>query len=159
MRRIIRSAAVSVGLVVAMAGGLAPAAHAAPAFYGRETYKIVNVKPSSKPPVVTAWGAFKATGTYVRKYAALVFPKGRIIVSRHVTSTTFSRPDLSTCRFTIWQKGTFRVTRATGKYRGLRESGHFHSTIHGRYNQTGTNECGSTLVAYHVVTYEVGFVR
>lgn len=159
MRHMIRSAAVSAGLAVAMAGGLAPAAHAAPAFYGREVYKIVTVQPGSARPVVTAWGAFRATGTFIRRYATLAFPKGRIIVSRHVTSTTFSRPDLATCRFTIWQKGTFRVTKATGKYRGLREAGHFSSTIHGRYNHTGTDQCGSKLLAYHVVTYEIGFVR
>lgn len=175
MRRMMRSAALSAGLAVAMAGGLAPQAHAAPvaraahaalaapavpAFYGREVYKIVTVRPSPKLPVVTAWGAFKATGTYVRRYATLAFPKGRIVVSRNVTWTSPpTPPDLSTCQFKIVQKGTFRVVKATGKYRGLRESGHFTSTIRGRYNRTGTDRCGQKLVSIRVVTYEVGFVR
>ena len=118
------------------------------------------IRPSAKLPVVTAWGAFKATGTYIRRYATLAFPKGRLVVSRQVTWTSPpTQPDLSTCQFKIVQKGTFRVVKATGKYRGLREAGHFTSTIRGRYNKIGTDRCGLKLVAFRVVTYEVGFVR
>lgn len=162
MRRTMRLAALGVSLAAAMVSGLTQVAHASaarPSFSGREVYKIVTVMPSSKLPVVTAWGAFKATGTFVRKTSTLAFPRGRIIISRHVTQTTVTRPDLATCRFTIWQKGTFVVTRATGKYRGLRESGRLASTIRGRYNRTGPDRCGRKLVAYHVVTYEIGTVR
>jgi hypothetical protein len=162
MRRMMRSAALWAGLAVAMAGGLPAVAQAAPvdrpAFHGREVYHIVTTRPGPRLPVVTASGAFKATGTFVRKNATLAFPRGRIIVSRHVTSTIYPRPDLATCRFKIIQKGTFTVTKATGKYRGLRESGDFSTTIRGRYNRTGPSRCGRTMVTFRAGTYEIGTV-
>ncbi len=78
---------------------------------------------------------------------------------RHVIRTAYYGPDLKTCRFKIVQKGTFAVTRATGRYRGLRDSGNFRTTLRGRLNQTGPNRCGSKIVARPTVTYEIGRAR
>jgi hypothetical protein len=149
--------------LTAMVMGLAPAALAAPAarpaFFGHEVYKIVTVLHQPKHPVATARGAFHATGAFYRRHATLAFPKGRIKILRNVTRTTMSGPNLATCGFGIIQTGTFRVTKATGKYRGLRETGTFVSRLHGKYNRTGPGRCGKKLVAYRVVTYERGIVR
>ena len=158
-----RSAAIAAILAATMAGGLFPAAASAatggPGFAGREVFKIVARMSGPRHPVAYAWGAFKAKGSFIRKDATLVFPKGKITVRHHVLQTTYYGPDLSTCRFKIVQKGSFRVVRATGRYRGLRESGRYTSTLHGRLNQTGRDRCGSKIVARRTVTYEVGLAR
>lgn len=163
MRRRTHSAALAAALAAAMMSVLSPAALAAPstspAFYGREVFKIVTVRLGERRPAAVAWGAFHAKGVFLRRLGTFDFPKGRITVTRRVTSTVVHGPDLATCRFTIRQHGTFAVVRGTGRYRRLRESGTFNATVRGRYNQTGTNRCGFTLVSYHVVTYETGFAR
>lgn len=162
MPRTTRLAAIAV-LLATISGGLiqtaasASAAHqAGPAYSGREVFKIVARVPGPRHATARAWGAFSATGYFVRKDATLVFPKGRIVVRRHVKKVTYSGPNLRTCRFTIVQRGTFVVRRATGKYRGLHESGHFTSRLYGRLKKTGTNQCGSKIVAKRTVTFEIG---
>jgi len=168
MGRMRRPAALTAILAAVMVGGLAPAALAAPAapaglarpaYYGHEVYKIYAVRGGPKNPVATARGAFRAKGSYYRRSSTLAFPKGRIVVSKHVTGTSTYGPSLSTCRFTIYQHGTFSVVRGTGKYRGLREDGTFHTTVHGKYNKTGPGRCGTKLVGYRSVTYQAGTVR
>ncbi len=136
-----------------------PAHHAVaagPAYSGREVFKIVARMPGPRHATVQAWGAFKATGHFIRQQATITFPKGRIIVRRHVQKVTYSGPDLQTCRFSIVERGTFVVTKATGRYRGLHESGHFTSRLHGRLKQAGTNQCSSKIVAMRTVTFEIG---
>ncbi len=165
MRRATRSAAVTAVFAAAMMGssvisGFSQAALAAPAnpaFHGREVFKIVTVRLGERRPAARAWGAFRARGTFDRATATFDFPRGRITVRRQVTSTSFSGPNLATCQFSIFQHGTFTVIRGTGRFRGLRESGTFHTTLHGQYNRTGPDRCGYKLVAYHVVTYETGY--
>jgi hypothetical protein len=85
--------------------------------------------PGPRHATVQAWGAFKATGHFIRQTATITFPKGRIMVRRHVQKITYSGPNLQTCRFTIVERGTFSVKKATGKYRGLHETGHFTSKV------------------------------
>jgi hypothetical protein len=146
-----------------MAGGLFPAAASAavrgPSFSGREVFKIVGRLSGPRHPAASAWGAFTAKGYFIRKDATLVFPKGKIVVRRHVLHTSYFGPDLGTCRFKVVQTGSFRVVRATGRYRGLRDSGRFTTTVHGRLNKTGTNRCGARLIARRTVTYEIGTAR
>jgi len=160
MPRSMRSAAIAAVLAATMATGLAPASASAavrgPAFAGREVFKIVSRVPGPRHPVAYAWGAFKAKGYFVRRRTTLVFPKGRIVVHRAVQQTTYYGPDLETCRFKIVQKGSFLVTRATGRYRGLRDSGSFAATLHGRLRQTGGDRCGRKIVSRKTVTYEIG---
>ncbi len=167
MPRTTRLAAIAVVLAT-LTGGLiqtaaraeaAPARLAGPAYSGREVFKIVARMPGPRHATARARGAFTATGHFVRKDAALVFPKGRIVVRRHVKKVTYSGPNLRTCRFTIVQRGTFVVRKATGKYRGLHESGHFTSRLYGRLKKTGPNQCGSKIVAKRTVTYEIGKAR
>lgn len=149
--------------LAALAGAAVPAAQAAPAgpaFFGKETFKIVAIADiGPKRPVATAHGAFDATGTYRRLHHSLAFPKGRIKISNTVTGTATSGPDLATCRFSIRTHGTFRVIRATGNYRSLRMTGTFRSVIHARYNRTGPGRCGTRLVQFRQVTYEAGIAR
>lgn len=130
-----------------------------PAYAGREVFKIVATTPGPRHATVQAWGAFKATGHFIRQTATIIFPKGRIIVHRRVRKTTYSGPNLQTCRFTIVQRGTFSVRKATGKYRGLHESGHFTSRLHGRLRKAGANRCSSTIVTKRTVTFEIGRAR
>ncbi len=154
------------GLATALAVGLAcgPARQALAAtgvrsaLSGREVYKIVDRVPGPKQPVVTARGAFRSIGTYYRRYATLAFPRGRIIIARQATGTSVSGPNLATCRFSIRQVGVFRVTKATGRFRGLRESGTYRSTIWGRYNRTGPQRCGRKIIDYRATTYDVGTI-
>jgi hypothetical protein len=54
------------------------------------------------------------------------------------------------------ERGTFVVRKATGAYRGLHDSGHFTSRLHGRLQKTGTNRCSSKIVAKRTVTFETG---
>jgi hypothetical protein len=130
-----------------------------PAYSGREVFKLVARVPGPRHATVQAWGAFKATGHFIRKTATITFPKGRIVVRRHVEKTSYSGPNLQTCRFTIVQRGTFSVRRATGKYHGLHESGHFTSRLHGRLKKTGPSRCSSKIVTKRTVTFEIGRAR
>ncbi len=170
MLRRTRLAAMTAILGATMAGGLVPATASAavrgpalavgsPDFAGREVFKIVARLSGPRHPTAYAWGAFTAKGRFIRKPATLVFPKGKIVVHRHVRRTVYHGPDLKTCRFKIVQTGTFAVTRATGRYRGLRDSGSFSTTLRGRLKQTGPDRCGSKIVARRTVTYEIGRAR
>lgn len=136
----------------------APGVPGTPARHGKETFKIVATTPGPMHAPVTATGAFKATGYFWRKRASLVFPHGRIAVRRHLTSTTVNPPDLSTCVFTAKQTGTFDVWYATGWYKGLRYNGDYTTYITGHLKKTGHDQCGSTIVSYRAVTYEVGVI-
>jgi hypothetical protein len=130
-----------------------------PAYAGRLVFKIVARMPGPRHASAQAWGAFKASGQFIRKTATITFPKGRIIVHRHVDKTTYTGPNLQTCRFTIVQRGTFSVKRATGRYHGLHDSGHFTSRLHGRLKKAGPSRCSSKIVAKRTVTFEVGRAR
>jgi len=159
----LRSAAIATILAVTMAGGIAQtaasAAERSPAFSGREVFKIVGRMPGPRHAAASAWGAFKATGVFIRKDATLAFGRGRIVVRRDVERTAYYGPNLSTCRFKIVQKGSFAVTKATGRFRGLRESGVFTTTVFGRLVRRGPGRCGSKITAKRTVTYETGTAR
>lgn len=144
--------AVVMGMVTIFAGGFA----SGPAFAGREVIKIVGTMPGPRHAQVIAKGAFGAHGYFLRKKASLIFPKGRLTVRRHLQSTKVSPPNLATCRFKARQAGTFRVLDATGAYKGLRYSGRFWTHISGRLKSAGHDQCGSKIVYYRVVTYEIG---
>ncbi len=163
MPRRMRTAAIAAVLAVTMASGLAQTAASAaergPAFSGREVFKIVGRMPGPRHASASAWGAFKASGVYIRKDATLAFRRGRIIVRRDVEQTAYYGPNLSTCRFKIVQKGTFAVTKATGRYRGLHESGQFATTLTGRLVRSGPGRCGSKITAKRTVTLETGTAR
>jgi len=152
-------AAIVATLAAALGHASALAAVRAPDFAGREVFKIVSRLSGPAHPVAYASGAFSAKGYFVRRRSALVFPKGTIVVRRSVQQTTFYPPDLETCRFKIVLRGSFRVTSATERYRGLRESGGFVTTLHGRLRRTGSDRCGRTIVARRTVTYEIGRAR
>ncbi len=77
---------------------------------------------------------------------------------RHLTSTSNRPPNLATCWFKARQTGTFRVFYATGKYHGLRYDGNFTTSIAGRLNKTGPDQCGTKIVVYNAVTYEIGTI-
>jgi hypothetical protein len=165
MRRLTLSAVLAASLALAVlsmpAATMAASASQSrsPHIYGREVFTIVRVLGGPRHAPVTASGAFDASGYFVRKLASAVFPRGRVGIRRYVAGTSVSGPDLATCRFTITQTGTFRVTSATGRYRGIRESGQLTTVIRGRLKKTGHDRCGSTLVGYRSVTSETGFVR
>lgn len=130
-----------------------------PASRGREVIRIVSAKPGPLHAKVTAKGAFKATGYFVRRKASLVFPKGKLVVRRHVTTTSVSPPNLGTCTFRELQAGTFRVGYGTGKYKRLRYSGQFSTTITGHLKKSGHDRCGSKLASFRAVTTETGTIR
>lgn len=144
--------AVAMSAMTVLAGGFSTR----PEFAGREVIKIVGSIPGPLHAQVTAKGAFTAQGYFLRKKASLIFPKGRLAVRRHVISTTNKPPNLATCWFKISQYGTFRVFYATGKYRGMRYSGQFWTHVAARLKRTGHDQCGSEIVFYHSVTYEIG---
>jgi len=159
----LRTAATAAVLAVTMVTGLAQtaasAAERSPAFSGREVFKIVGRMPGPRHAAASASGAFKASGVFIRKDATLAFGRGRIVVARHVEQTTYYGPDLSTCRFKIVQRGSFAVTKATGRFRGLRESGAFTTTITGRLVRRGPGRCSAKITAKRTVTYETGTAR
>ena len=144
--------AVAMSAVTILSGGFA--SRSVPA--GREVIKIVGSIPGPVHAQATAKGAFDAHGYFVRKKASLIFPKGRLAVRRHVLSTAEKPPNLATCWFKIRQYGTFRVFYATGKYRRLRYSGQFWTHVAGRLKRDGHDQCGSEIVFYHSVSYEIG---
>ncbi len=150
-----RSGAVAAALLAVAVLGTAGFT-SAPARHGKETFEIVDTMPGPKHARADAYGAFKAKGYFWRKRASLVFPHGRIAVHRHLLSTSVNPPNLSTCVFTESQTGTFDVFYATGWYKGLRYSGNFTTRITGHLKKTGNDQCGSVIVAYRAVTYEVG---
>jgi hypothetical protein len=137
----------------------APAAPLRPAHpHGKEVIKIVTKRPGPYHARVSAHGAFYAKGYFLRRRASLIFPGGRLAVRRHLISTVNQPPNLATCWFKAHQTGTFRVFYSTGKYRGLRWDGNFTTAIAGRLNKTGANQCGSKIVVYSAVTYEIGTI-
>jgi hypothetical protein len=144
--------AVAMSAVTLLAGGFASRS----ALSGREVFKIVGTTPGPLHARVTAKGAFDAHGYFFRKKASLIFPKGRIAVRRHVLTTSYRPPNLATCWFKVQQHGTFRVAYGTGKYRRLRDNGQFWTHVAGRLQRTGHDQCGSKIVYYHFVTYEIG---
>ena len=158
-----RSAAITAVLAAAMVSGLtltaANASVRSPAFSGREVFKIVGRMPGPRHAAASAWGAFTDSGVFIRKDATLAFRRGRIVVRRHVRHTAYYGPDLSTCRFKIVQTGSFVVTKATGRYRGLHDSGSFATTVSARLSRTGPGRCGSKIIAKRTVTREVGTAR
>ncbi|HET9896094.1 MAG TPA: hypothetical protein VFQ44_14295 [Streptosporangiaceae bacterium] len=131
----------------------------AAAFHGREVIKIVSTKPGPMHAKVTAKGAFKATGHFVRRKASLVFPKGKLVVRRHLTTSSVSPPNLRTCFFREHQAGTFRVTYATGKYKRLRYNGQFTTSLTGHLKKSGHDQCSSKIAKYRAVTTETGTIR
>jgi hypothetical protein len=126
--------------------------------HGKETFKIVATTPGPRHAPVTATGAFKAKGYFWRKRASLVFPHGRIAIHRHLLGTSENPPDLSTCVFTAKQSGTFTVFYATGWYKDLRYTGSFSTSITGHLKKLGDDQCGTKIVSYRSVTYEVGVI-
>ncbi len=153
-------AALAAATAIALLGtGPAAARPLAPAYHGREVFTFVISSPSQLHARVTASGAFRATGHYVRRTATIVFPSGRIRIRRVPRGETITGPDPSTCRFTIRQVGDFRVVRATGRYRGLREAGTYRTMIRGRLRKTGPVRCSARLAAFHELSYLVGVVR
>jgi hypothetical protein len=126
--------------------------------HGREVIKIVAKKPGPFHAQVTAKGAFHAKGYFLHKRASLIFPGGRLAVRRNLLSTSNEPPNLATCWFKARQTGTFRVFYATGKYRRLRYSGDFSTAIAARLNKTGPDQCGTKIVVYSAVTYEIGTI-
>lgn len=126
--------------------------------HGKEVIKIVSRRPGPYHARVSAHGAFSAKGYFLRRRASLIFPGGRLVVRRHLISTTNQPPNLSTCWFKARQTGTFRVTYSTGKYRGLRWGGDFTTSIAGRLKKTGPDQCGAKIVVYSAVTYEIGTI-
>ena len=152
----------AMAMLTALLGGFASDRAASPqavALHGREVIRIVSTKPGPMHAKVTARGAFKATGYFVRKKASLVFPKGKLVVRRDLTTTSVSPPNLRTCAFREHQAGTFRITFATGKYKRLRYSGQFSTTITGHLKKAGHDQCGSKLAKYRAVTTETGTIR
>ena len=159
MRSAAAAAVLAVTLLTGMVQTAASAAARGPAFSGREVFKIVGRMPGPRHASASASGAFRATGVFIRKDATLAFGRGRISVRRHVGQTAYYGPDLSTCRFKIVQTGTFVVTKATGRFRGLRESGVFATTVSGQLARRGPGRCGAKITARRTVTYETGTAR
>lgn len=153
--------AVAMAALTAVTGGFGSYRAPDPAgtsLHGHELIRIIDTKPGPRHAKVFAKGAFHATGYFVRKKAMVVFPKGKLVVRRHVTSSSVSPPKLSTCRFTEKQAGTFRVSHATGAYQGHRFSGTFSTRISGRLKKAGHNQCGSKIVTYRAVVTETGTI-
>jgi hypothetical protein len=152
------AALLAAAMLAGVASSSADAAVRGPAYAGRLVFRIVSRHPGPRHAAVIASGAFKAKGYYVRKRATMVFPHGRITVRRDIESKSERPPNLRTCTFTIRESGTFRVTRATGRYRGLRDAGTFRTVLRGRLRKTGPDQCGK-LVKRRTTTYEVGRAR
>ncbi len=162
-RSVLRTASltgVAMAALTALTGGFGSyhAPTAGESLHGHVLIRIIDTKPGPRHAKVFAKGAFHATGYFVRKKAMVVFPKGKLVVRRHVTSSSVSPPRLSTCRFTEKQAGTFRVSHATGAYQGHRFSGTFSTRISGRLKKAGHNQCGSKIVTYRAVVTEIGTI-
>jgi hypothetical protein len=175
MRRTL-AVALSAGLAAAVAAGpvamasAAPVRNAAPVrgavasgpqFFGHEVFVIIALKEGSEHPKVVAKGTFHAVGhlDFGRRVGIIVFKHGQITITHHVISNSGSVPTPPSCRFTITQRGTFAITKGTKRYTGLRGSGDYQTTIHGRLGHTSNGLCTSKIVSYRSVTYDRGFVR
>lgn len=153
--------AAAMAVLTALLGGFgsARAVPSGPAsLHGHEVIRIIDTRPGPRHAKAFAKGAFRATGFFVRAKASLIFPKGKLVVRRHVTSSSVTPPKLSTCRFSEEQAGTFSVSHATGAYQGHRFSGTFSTRVSGRLQKTGHNQCGSKIVTYRAVVTETGTI-
>jgi len=161
------SAALVLGLTAITISGPAAAtiAAAAPstttqsAFSGREVFNIIRLRVTSQHPKVIAKGAFRAIG-YLDggRVTTAVFRHGTIEFRHRVASTEVSGPNLQTCWFREWQRGTVWVVGATGRYAGIRYRGDFWTTISAQLAHGSQSGCGTKIVHFRELTHESGQV-
>ena len=92
-----------------------------------------------------------------KSYGQAEVPRGSFVIRRTVTGRSVNA-NPSTCLFTERQKGTFRVSGGTGRYRRIRGSGAFLLKIEGVLGRDSTGQCGTRINAFQQIIWEWGQV-
>jgi hypothetical protein len=147
--------ATAIAAVLGLALGATPASAAtAAAHHGYEQFRISTHTIGARRDYVRGIGVLNARGSAVPSAVVsghgtvrLEFRTGSIVLRLTVVSTSVSVPNPATCTFTETNRGTFRVSRGSGSYRGATGSGRLHTRIRGRLAKSG-GVCTATLAAY-----------
>jgi hypothetical protein len=151
------------GAGVAVASASHPAASSRPAavshpasphaaISGREHFQAVSASLSGTRSRVAAYGAFNASGidtSTSNTRDTFTFPGGSFRVTHKVTH---SRQHFSkvTCAGVVHQRGTYRLSKGTGRYAGISGHGRFRVRvlIVSRHTSSG---CGNRPIAIQTV--------
>jgi hypothetical protein len=115
-------AATATGITVASAAGSTPTEHV--------TFLQTH---ASGDPVVIAQGPVHARGKDIAvspRKDRLVFPNGNLIVRHSRVGKAFDSFDPTTCYGRHRERGTYRIVRGTGAYRGAHGRGIYRLHIH-----------------------------
>jgi hypothetical protein len=161
------AAAAIVGLTVpAGASTLAPQHHAT---WGTEHFQLVTdstSQTSTSNPVI-AYGVFTAAGTDYQNTDntdTFAFPGGKVYVT-HTPAPGSGSPTFNstTCMFSYSEKGTFKLTGGTGKYRHIAGHGTYALSVIGIGTRLANGQCNPSdtapLAAQQEILQAVGQVR
>jgi hypothetical protein len=133
---LVAAAAVTAGLALPAAASPAAAAGSA-RVWGTEHFQTMNTSTSANvttSPLI-AYGLFTAAGTDRENSNGtdtFSFPGGSFLV-KHAAAKGSGQPSFNakTCLFTYSEKGTFKVSDGTGKYRGIAGGGTYALSVVG----------------------------
>lgn len=156
MRRTLVTAITLVSAAALISGTGVALASASTARARHESFRVISTRESARTQSVIATGAFTAGGYEIlgRTTDTAHLYRGSFEVTRHVTSSTRPIPPRG-CIFRLTQRGTYRLSHGTGRYRGIRGFGHFTLRATEVFARTGPGNCGR-VVAFQQILYERG---
>jgi hypothetical protein len=140
-------AAVAAGLVLAGPAGASPLAARPAAVSGIEHFQIMSTSGSATTAVVIAYGAFINHGIDHENNSSAKTSTDRFTFaggSFKVVHTTKLQSQLSNakaCFYSFSQKGTYKLTGGTGRYKGISGSGTFTGSDLGFGPKTKSGAC------------------
>lgn len=130
MRRKLTASIMVILAIMTMGGAGTATASARPADGRTEHLRIMSTRARAARKSVIVTGAFTSGGYDIPAAVTdtVVFPDGTFKFThvRHSGTETFNP---STCLLTESERGTFTISRGTGKYAGIRGSGEFVTSI------------------------------
>jgi hypothetical protein len=148
---VLAAAAVTTGL--ALPAGASTVAAKPAGTGGTQHFQTMNTTTSqtSTTNPLLAWGVVTAAGTdrlNANGTDTFVFPGGSFTV-KHVTAAGTAHQSFNpqTCLFTYSEKGTFKVSGGTGKYRGIGGSGTYALSVIGIATRLKNGACNSSGTA------------
>jgi hypothetical protein len=105
-----------------------------------EHFQFVGVSAGSSRYSAIAWGAFVGGGTINLNSGLVRFPRGTFRAINHRTSavTQFSR---KSCLLVSVERGTYKLSRGTGKYRHIGGGGHYTSRVRAVLARNAKGRC------------------
>jgi len=160
------AAAAVIGL--AIPAGASPVAARPAAITGTEHFQSVTASVTSNTAPVIAWGPFAAGGTdHMSNSNAptstdlFTFPGGSSFKVTHTSKAMSQSDNAKTCFLEFTDKGTYKLSGGTGKYKGISGHGTFTVTGIGIAARTKKGACNPNAnpVAFQEIISASGPVR